>query len=683
MNVVLKKVEAKRIGFIFLFSAFYFFTFSQNRELDSLNHVIKTAKHDTSISSAYVTLTEILYLSNIDTLLPLCNKAMAIADANLKKKLDAKERASFLNSKLGAINNLGYYYMNKGNTLNALDCYKKSLTIAEKIGNKVGIATALSNTGQIYYALGNIPLALEYYNKSLSIYELQDVPTNKALVLNNIAVIYSDLGNTEKAIEFYYRGLFIYQKMGSEEGVASLLNNIGYECVLKKEYTKALYYQLKSLAICEKNKDKAGTAKTLNHIGSIYDSQGNYSQAQKYYFKGLALMEELKYPKETAVTLYSIGYAYFEQGKIEEALVYGLRSMTIARKLGYPNAIRLSAGLLKLVYKKRGNYKKALEMTELFVKMKDSLNNEVTKKVALKNQFQYEYSKKEIELGARSKVEKEKAEVLAKEEKERQYMVGIFVVLVFAIVTLTLTGINRKRKLDAIQAQYSLNEEKSYLRKVMRERDGKIQKEKRRAVSELRGKISRDMHDELSGALAGLKYYINDLRLKETNEKSKHLLEDIESEVSSVYTQAREYMHSLSEGLEKVSGNIKLFLQNLSGSFFIRYGIKVVLNLKMDDIESKIDAVQQDQLILVMKEAITNVIKHSGASQLTIGIWFSGGFCYFNIIDNGKGFDIRTIKKGLGVLSMQLRMDEIKGNVSITSSPTGTTIDGSFPVLED
>ncbi len=200
------------------------------------------------------------------------------------------------------------------------------------------------------------------------------------------------------------------------------------------------------------------------------------------------------------------------------------------------------------------------------------------------------------------------------------------------------------------------------------------------AISELRKKISRDMHDELSGSLAGLKYYVNDLRLKEKDLNVKQMLENIEKEVSTVYNQAREYMHKLNEGPEKASGDMNVFLQTLTHEFSLKYELKINLNINKEEIECGLSIKQQAQLTLIIKESLTNAIKHSGASHLNINIWFSESTCFFNLSDNGKGFNINSTKKGMGVLNMQLRVEEMKGMVSVKSSPKGTVIEGSFPI---
>ena len=60
-----------------------------------------------------------------------------------------------------------------------------------------------------------------------------------------------------------------------------------------------------------------------------------------------------------------------------------------------------------------------------------------------------------------------------------------------------------------------------------------------------RKKISDDIHDDLSGSLAALKFYISDCTLHADSEQARRLLTSIEAEVGTVYENARAYLHNL------------------------------------------------------------------------------------------------------------------------------------------
>jgi signal transduction histidine kinase len=78
----------------------------------------------------------------------------------------------------------------------------------------------------------------------------------------------------------------------------------------------------------------------------------------------------------------------------------------------------------------------------------------------------------------------------------------------------------------------------------------------------------------------------------------------------------------------------------------------------------------------IAREALNNVIVHSGASQVKISLLGQNERIELQIHDNGHGFDMQTIQKGhLGIKIMNERTSEIGGNLSIHSEPgRGTEI---------
>jgi signal transduction histidine kinase len=80
-------------------------------------------------------------------------------------------------------------------------------------------------------------------------------------------------------------------------------------------------------------------------------------------------------------------------------------------------------------------------------------------------------------------------------------------------------------------------------------------------------------------------------------------------------------------------------------------------------------------------EALQNTGKHARATRATISIRSAGGELAFSVIDDGVGFDMRTMRSGVGTRSMTERMAALGGSVEIRSVPgRGTTIVGRVPL---
>ena len=82
-------------------------------------------------------------------------------------------------------------------------------------------------------------------------------------------------------------------------------------------------------------------------------------------------------------------------------------------------------------------------------------------------------------------------------------------------------------------------------------------------------------------------------------------------------------------------------------------------------------------LFHICQEALANVAKHSQAQQVTVHLWSTGERVILEVMDNGKGFDLRkmSITLGHGLSNMHARARKVGGDVEITSEPgDGTAV---------
>lgn len=81
-------------------------------------------------------------------------------------------------------------------------------------------------------------------------------------------------------------------------------------------------------------------------------------------------------------------------------------------------------------------------------------------------------------------------------------------------------------------------------------------------------------------------------------------------------------------------------------------------------------------LARVTEEALTNIVKHSQASLVSVTLLLDAESMLLSIEDNGVGFDPSTVQAGLhvGLHSMQVRVKRIGGSIEIVSQPGRTLI---------
>lgn len=371
---------------------------AQNSTVDSLKLELKNTMQDTIRVKVYLQLGEILYLDDPKKAIEfwtsasrICQKQLANSKASSS---DLESKTFYLTCLATALSNTGQVYDMQGDNVNALVCYFKSLKLWEGLKDKLGIATCFNNIGLVYNNQGDIPKALEYHHKSLKISEEINDKTAIANSLNNIGGIYLNQGDTHKALENFNMSLKVSEEVKDSLGIANSLNSIGGVYQKFGDIKKTLEYYQKSLTMYEQIGDKMGTAYGLNNVASIYDSKKDYLKSLEYYKKSLKIQEEINDQYGIVYTLRNIAQAMLDNGNTVEASTYALRCIKIAKELGYPSHIEYAALVLKNIYKKQNKFKEAFEMYELEIQMRDSINNQETKKASVKKQFQYEYEKK-------------------------------------------------------------------------------------------------------------------------------------------------------------------------------------------------------------------------------------------------------------------------------------------------
>ena len=493
--------------FILLFLPLYFsaqLSPEQEAKVDSLRQVIKTAQHDSVVVNSLSHWDNIIYLSDPKLDYVLNVKVDSICDINLKKNLSKKEEDFFLESKSYALNVIGLINEDLGNLHKANEYFSKSLKIFKKIGSKHGIATALNNIGNTYQTLGDLDQALEYYSNSMEIYDEIGYKKGVSSSLNNIGIIYKIHGDYSKAIEYYTKSLKIKEEQGDKNGIANSFENIGTIYSNQGDLNKANNYFSKCLKIYEEVGNKAGIASSFEKIGSIYDLQGNTKLAHEHYSKSMKICKELEQKEGIASNLNNIGNLHNDNGDIDLAFEYFSKSLKLYEEIEDKISISNSLNNIGIIYEKRGSHAKAyefckralllareagavekiedaakslwkinkelgkhgssLEMYELYIVMKDSIQNEETQKEIIRQELKYNYEKKEAVAKAKHEaiMQQQEAEALAEQEQQSiiiwSVSIGLILVALFLLFVFSRLRITRKQK-NEINNQKEMIEE--------------------------------------------------------------------------------------------------------------------------------------------------------------------------------------------------------------------------------
>ena len=356
------------------------FSTEEQKKIDSLDAIIKNPNsHDTSMAGAFLGLSEVLAYSNLDTVIPLCNKTKSIAEKLLATRQPVAVSRSLNRSLASALNNIGFIHQYKGEIDLSLEYFQKSLKLKKEIGDKMGMATSYNNIGYIHEYLGENTLALEFYQKSLKLREEIDDKEGMASSFNNIGSIHLNQGDNHLALKYYQKSLKLKKEIGDKKGMVISYNNIGYIYENQGDIPLALDYYQKCLKILEEIGDRKGIAESYNNIGFIHDNQGDNNLALDYYKKSLKIQKEINDKKGIATSFNNIGGIHEIQGDIPLALDYFQKSLNIQEEIDNKKGVAKSYKNIGSIHESQGDHHLALD----YFKKSLQLNEEIEDKTGI------------------------------------------------------------------------------------------------------------------------------------------------------------------------------------------------------------------------------------------------------------------------------------------------------------
>ena len=359
-----------------------------------------------------------------------------------------------------ALNTQGASYFVHGNYDEALEYWFESLNIFEEIGNKRGYAVQLGNIGGVYREQGNYEKALAYYSKPIKIFEEIDDKGGIAWSYSNIGKTYQEQGDFEQALGYHNKSLKIREEIG-HLARADSYKNIGLICKEQGNYEKALEYYYKSLKIKEEMDDKSSMATLYNNIGNICKIKGKFDEALAYYDKGLKIAEQLGHKKGISNSYINLAWHSFDENNYTKALIFSKKALDLAQEAGVVIEMRNASEILYKAYKKAQQPAMALEMHELYITMRDSINSIKNKEATIKLEYQHEYEKEKAMDDAKNRAQLEKQQLLTYGTGA-----GLLLVLGFSLLIFNRFKVTKKQKGVIQQKNKHITESINYARRI-------------------------------------------------------------------------------------------------------------------------------------------------------------------------------------------------------------------------
>lgn len=190
----------------------------------------------------------------------------------------------------------------------------------------------------------------------------------------------------------------------------------------------------------------------------------------------------------------------------------------------------------------------------------------------------------------------------------------------------------------------------------------------RNQLSTERARIARDLHDHVGARLTGIAL----LAEREQNvvpPERAEVLQQIQQTIRLCIEELRDVVWALSHSrreLRELLATLRRRAEDLAEAA----QLDLVVDANLDDLPATLDASTSLALSSIVREALTNVVKHSGATKVSIRVARESQWLCLDVIDNGKGLS-GAASTGRGLHNIRARAMEQRGTAAFDAVATG------------
>jgi tetratricopeptide (TPR) repeat protein len=216
---------------------------------------------------------------------------------DLEAMLDAQPASDQQRQHLGtAYHQLGVVAEERGGLDRAEDWYRRSLTVAEQVGDRPGMANTYHQLSLVAHLRWDPDAAEDWSRRSLAIKEeLGDRP-GMASSYHQLGVVALVKGDLDAAEDWYRRSLTIYERLGNRSHIASNYHQLGMVAQARGDLDRAEDWYLRSLTIDEQLGDRPGKALSYGQLGLLAEQRGDPQRALEWTVRCVTVFAEFPNP---------------------------------------------------------------------------------------------------------------------------------------------------------------------------------------------------------------------------------------------------------------------------------------------------------------------------------------------------------------------------------------------------
>ena len=520
---------------------------------------------------------------------------------------------------------LGLFYFRQEKYLKAITNYQNSIEITKNSKHPWDLASDYSNMGDIYFKMKEYNQALNLYKKSNLLFE-----------------------DTKK--DYFIKGHYKYQLAATYFE----LNDINLSLIFGKESVN--YLSRTDNITKELNKERTRAEFLINsHIllAKIYLSKKEIDKLDYELDKCLYFINKYKFNNYKPLFDLYQGYSNLNSNIVLNFdKLYA--NLTTLKEKNHHSIVNKYYKLFKESAVKQNNFKSASRYNDSILVYQQKIFNADKARSISYSQAQFETQKAEFE--------REKAEIETQKEKRKslQYLIG----LIASLLGIAFVIYIWKTKQKADQSKLKIKDLKisSLLHKNELENlNGILEGQEKE-----RDRIAQDLHDSVGGMLASVKMHFNAIVSNNnfSNDYEENLFNKANTLLDESCTEVRRVAHDLHTAMQK-QGGLKTQLINLKNA--VKISNKMEISVFYDVDEQLLPSVIEKQLYKITLELMSNTLKHAKATKVNLQIIGHDKEIDFIFEDNGIGFKVEGIERGLGLTSIEKRVTKMGGILQIDS----------------
>jgi signal transduction histidine kinase len=603
-----------------------------------------------------------------------------------------RNESELILSMVYANTNRGNMAIQKLSDLIATSTSQNDSSVAGKISSAIGLC---------YYYLGIYDSSKKYLQQSVLAFEKSN---NKFLLAEQfqfLSKLLLRIGETKKSQEYYEKARHLFEEIQSAKGLAWVDDIFGEILYAQRLYEKANASHLKSLIQFERLNNLAGQASSILHIGNTYYMLVQDDSAEICYHKALNFYQQLGDSNGIAICYSNLSMVALEKGENIAAVNYANQALHSITGGGYLQIEISTLRQLGDIYAEMKQYdkavyhvKKALDAalkSNMKVKVMDCYKSLSEIYITLNNPKQsYDYllmayrikdsiqpiafSQKLAEL--ENQLENQKRESQIQELKQGQ--------LISALEIENQKSEIRKRNLLIISGMlfFVLMGTVIYFYFQKQKLKSKLEKELtiQSTAENERLRFAKDIHDDLGSGLSKINF-LSELMLNHSKSNA-----DISTNAEAISETSKRLIGNMRDlwalnPENTTTGDLIAAIREFASDYLEDFTAELQLNIPTNFPDFQIKKECYREVLMTVKESLNNIVKHSAATEIQLGITLNDNVLNINVSDNGIGLTEGKDKSGNGLTNMRGRISAIGGVFSLKSDPnSGTSIRITVPV---